>query len=102
VSYYHAGPKGLSEILPLRSLIDNGTVSIEEAQEAWLRKWKDWIEEEVLLAHPTMDEISLTQDLDEATEIAERIGGHVYVVDAEILRINEEGYPVCAGPVSVA
>ena len=100
--YYHAGPKGLVEIKTLRELIDSGTVSIEQAQRSWKAKWGDFVEADVMLAHPTMDEISLTTKLSEAQEIAERIGGHVYTVDAEILRINEEGYPVCAGPIAVA
>lgn len=100
-NYYHAGPKGLSELRTLRDLIDSGVVTIEQAQEGWLNKWNDWIEESSLLAHPTMDEISLTSDLDEATHIASLQDGQVYILEGpEILRINEEGYPVCGGPVA--
>jgi hypothetical protein len=100
VQLYHAGPKGLTELLPLRSLIEDGLVSIEDAQAAWMRKWGDWIEVDALLAHPTMDEISLTSDLSEARWIADAIDGSVYSVEvAEIHRVNEEGYPTVLGPV---
>jgi hypothetical protein len=94
MSLYHAGPKNLTEIKTLRQLIEEGSVSIEQAQESWVAKWGDWIEEDVLLAHPTMDEISLTTDLAEAQSIAKAINGTVYEVEAEIHRTNEEGYPV--------
>jgi hypothetical protein len=98
-TYYHAGPKGLTEIRTLGDLINSEVISIEQAQENWLAKWGDWIEEDALLAHPTMEEISLTANLAEASAIAEIIDGCVYIVRAEISRINEEGYPVCQGPV---
>ena len=99
MAYYHAGPKGLTELKTLRQVIESGILSVEDAQELWLKKWNDWIEEDALLVHPTMDEVSLTESLDEAREIADLIDGQVYTVETEITRINEEGYPVCAGPV---
>lgn len=95
MNYYHAGPAGLSEILPLRTLIDNGILSVEAAIEMWNDKWGEDIYENDLLAHPTMDEISLTTDLSEAQWIASLIKGVVYeVINPSIIRINEEGYPV--------
>jgi len=100
-NFYHAGPKGLTEIRTLRDLIDSGDVTIEQAQEAWLEKWGDWIQSPYLLTHPTMDEISLTTDLEEAAHIANLQNGQVYLVEGvEIIRTNEEGYPVCRGPVA--
>lgn len=101
--YYHAGPKGITTLRTLRDLINDGTVSIEAAQEMWMKKWGDWINEDNLLTHPTMDEISLTTDLEEAKYIASCQDGVVYVVDDPVIvRINEEGYPVCDGPIDCA
>ena len=92
---YHAGPNGLTELLSLRELIDSGVTTIEAAQLAWKRKWGDYIEDY------EMDEISFTTDKAEAEEIAKSINGTVYEIDAEPYRINEEGYPVLRGPVSL-
>lgn len=99
---YHAGPKGLTELMPLRELINTGVYAISAVQSAWRRKWGDYIEEDALLAHPTMDEISFTTSRLEAEEIAERIDGQVYEVDIIPIAMNEEGYPVFKGRVSLA
>lgn len=95
-TYYHAGPRGLTALYPLGELIEDGTITTDEACERWYDKWGDRVEWDQIVGHPTMDEVSLTTDLNEARQIAATIDGAVYevhVADDEIARINEEGYP---------
>ena len=99
-AYYHAGPQGLTELRPLGMLVRDGIYTTDQVEDAWYAKWGDRIMWSEIKTHPTLKEISLTTDLAEATEIAGRIDGCVYAVRPQrISRINEEGYPVCRGPI---
>lgn len=99
-TYYHAGPKGLTTLVPLGKLIRSGIYSVEKAQEMWVEKWGEEIEVRNLLSHPTLKEVSLTTDLEEAKHIAGLINGEVYRVVCKASRINEEGYPVFRGSIA--
>lgn len=95
-NYFHAGPKGLTELKTARELIDGGELTIEDYATAWESKWGDMILDPwSLMAHPAIDEICLTSDLDEAKQIAESIDGCMYIVEVEdsMIVTNNEGYP---------
>jgi hypothetical protein len=98
VTYYHAGPKGLTELKTARELIDDDDepLTVEGYAEAWEAKWGDAILDPMeLMAHPAVDEICLTADRAEAEELAKQIGGCAYLVDvgANEVTTNNEGYP---------
>lgn len=65
-----------------------------------MKMWDHQIDLDEIYDQPVANEISLTTTLSEAKMIAEMFDGQVYLVIApQIKGENEEGYPVCQGPV---
>ncbi|MBC8064923.1 MAG: hypothetical protein H7Y17_08845 [Chlorobia bacterium] len=99
--YYHAGPPGLTELRTIRDLLDSGDATREDIQDRWMKMWDHQIDLDEIYDQPLANEISLTTTLSEAKMIAEMFDGQVYlVIDPQITGENEEGYPVCQGPVA--
>lgn len=100
-TYYHAGPKGLTELRPAKDLINDGDLSLKDFMAMWTAKWGEDISEDSAIDYLSYDGsgISFTTEMEEAQSIAKSIGGTVYsFADIEV-ETGSEGYPIVYGTV---